>query len=59
MPLADFGTANLSNSIVDGSAIGTFSPVQITLVNSSGQDKDTVSALSNNENFSATWVRAS
>ena len=59
LPLADFGTVNLSNSIVDGSAIGTFSPVQITMVNSSGQDKDTVSALSSGENFSATWVRSS
>jgi hypothetical protein len=59
LPLANFGTVHLSNSIVNGSAIGTFSPVGITMVNNSGQDKDTISALSSNENFSATWVRAS
>jgi hypothetical protein len=59
LPLADFGTVHMSNSIANGSAIGSLSHVEITMVNNSGQDKDTVSALSNNENFSATWVRAS
>jgi hypothetical protein len=59
LPLADFGTVNLSGSIVDGAAIGTLSPTGITMVNSRGQDKDTISALTSNENFSATWVRAS
>jgi hypothetical protein len=29
------------------------------MVNNSGQDKDTVSALSGGTAFSATWVRAS
>jgi len=59
LPLANFGTVNLSSSLVNGSAIGSFSPVGITMVNNSGADKDTISALSGNENFSATWVRAS
>jgi hypothetical protein len=59
LPLADFGTVNVSNSIVDGAAIGTLDPVEIIMIDSSGRDKDTVSALSGNENFSATWVRAS
>ena len=58
LPLANFGTVHLSNSIVDGAAIGTFSPVGITMVDNSGRDKDTITALSSNENFSATWVRA-
>jgi Peptidase A4 family len=58
LPLANFGTVHLSNSIVDGSAIGTFSPVGITMIDNSGRDKDTITALSSNENFSATWVRA-
>jgi hypothetical protein len=58
LPLADFGTAHLSNSVVDGSPIGDTSPEQITMVDNSGRDKDTVSSLSSNENFSATWVRA-
>jgi hypothetical protein len=59
LPLANFGTVHLSNSLVNGSSIGSFSPTQITMVNSSGQDKDTVSALSGGTSFSATWVRAS
>ena len=46
LPLANFGTVHLSNSLVNGSSIGSFSPDQITMVNNSGADKDTVSALS-------------
>jgi hypothetical protein len=59
LPLADFGTINVSDSIVDGAAIGTLDPAEIIMIDSSGRDKDTVSALSSNKNFSATWVRAS
>jgi hypothetical protein len=59
LPLADFGTVNVSGSVVDGSAIGSFSPEEITMIDSSNRDKDTVSSLSSSENFSATWVRAS
>ncbi|MBO0802271.1 MAG: hypothetical protein J2P25_04245 [Nocardiopsaceae bacterium] len=55
LPLADFGTVNFSNSQVDGAAIGNDSPTEITMTNSSGADKDTVSSLSGGENFSATW----
>ena len=58
LPLANFGTVHLSNSLVNGSSIGSFSPDQITMVNNSGADKDTVSALSGGTSFSATWVRA-
>jgi hypothetical protein len=59
LPLADFGTVNVSDSVVDGSPIGDLSPTQIIMVDSSGHDKDTVSSLSSDENFSATWERAS
>jgi Peptidase A4 family len=59
LPLADFGTVNISDSLVDGAAIGSTDPAEIIMINNSGQDKDTVSALSDNENFSATWVRSS
>jgi hypothetical protein len=58
LPLADFGTVNFSNSEVDGSPIGDSAPVQIIMVDNSGRVKDTVSSLSNNENFSVTWERA-
>jgi hypothetical protein len=58
LPLADFGTVNFSSSLVNGAAIGNTSPTEITMVNNSGTDKDTVSSLSGGESFSATWKRA-
>ena len=59
LPLADFGTVNVSDSVVDGDPIGDLDPTQIIMVDTSGNDKDTVSSLSDEENFSATWERAS
>jgi len=59
LPLADFGTANFSDSTVDAEPIGDLSPVQIAMVDTSGKAKDSVSSLSGNENFSATWLSAS
>ena len=58
LPLANFGTVHVSNSMADGSPIGDLSPVQIYMTDSSGRTRDTVSSLSSEENFSATWVRA-
>ena len=58
LPLANFGTVHLSNSVVDGSPIGEESPVQIYMTDSSGKTRDTVSSLTSEENFSATWVAA-
>jgi hypothetical protein len=55
LPLADFGTAKFTRSAVNGSAIGNFSPAQI-IMESGGTQKDSVSALSNGTNFSATWL---
>ncbi len=40
-------------------AIGTLDPAEIIMIDNSGRDKDTDSALTSNENFSATWVGAS
>ncbi len=60
LPLTDFGTVNITGSLANGSALGNAGGVtQIIMVNSSGQDKDTVSSLSGGENFSATWLRSS
>jgi peptidase A4-like protein len=56
LPLADFGTVKFSDSLVDGSAIGNYSPVSIDMTNTSGTGKDTISSLSGGENFSGTWV---
>jgi hypothetical protein len=59
LPLADFGTVSLSGSTANGSAIGNDSGItQITMVNNSGQDKDSCSGLSGGENFSCTWLRS-
>lgn len=58
LPLADFGTVSFTSSIVNGSAIGSFNPTEIIMVDNSGRDKDTVSALSGGESFSATWLRS-
>lgn len=58
LPLANFGTASFTGATANGTAIGTHSPTQIIMVNNSGQDKDSVSGLSSNANFSATWLRS-
>jgi hypothetical protein len=31
---------------------------EITMINNSGQDKDSVTSLSGGENFGATWLRS-
>ena len=58
LPLANFGTVNFSNATANGSAIGNFGPTQITMVDGSGRQKDSVSSLSGGGSFSATWHRA-
>jgi len=55
LPLANFGTANFTNSAANGSAIGNFSPTEIIMKSGSTQ-KDSISALSGGTNFSATWL---
>ncbi len=59
LPLANFGTVNYSVSTANGSSLGTQNPVQIIMVNNSGQDKDTTSAINGSGGFSNTWVRSS
>ncbi len=59
LPLADFNTVNISGSLANGAALGNAGGVtEITMVNNSGQAKDSVSSLSGGENFSATWLRS-
>ena len=59
LPLANFGTVNITGSLANGSALGNAGGVtEITMINNSGQAKDSVSSLSGGENFSATWLRA-
>jgi hypothetical protein len=56
LPLADFHTVNFSSATIDGSAIN--GATKITMVDSSGQDKDSVSSVGSGGSFSATWLRA-
>jgi len=57
--LTDFGTVDITGATTSGGAIGTASldPEEIIIVDSRGRDEDTVSNLTGNENFSATWLR--
>ena len=59
LPLADFGTMSFTGSTANGSAIGNAGGVtEITMIDNSGRDKDSISSLSGGENFSATWLRS-
>jgi len=57
LPLANFGTANFTNSAANGSAIGNFGPTEIIMKAGSTQ-KDSISALSGGTSFGATWLRS-
>ncbi|HET9896055.1 MAG TPA: G1 family glutamic endopeptidase [Streptosporangiaceae bacterium] len=59
LPLADFHTVTYSSSAANGTSIGSQNPTSITMVNSSGADKDTTSAINSSGGFSNTWVRSS
>ena len=59
LPLTDFGTMSFTGSMANGSAIGNAGGLtEIIMVDNSGRDKDSISALSGGENFSATWLRS-
>jgi hypothetical protein len=57
LPLANFGTVNLSASEANGQAIGNFSPTEIIMQSGSTQ-KDSISALSGGTSFSGTWLHS-
>ncbi|HEY7144813.1 MAG TPA: G1 family glutamic endopeptidase [Streptosporangiaceae bacterium] len=57
LPLADFGTVSFSSCQSNGSAIGSQSPIQITMVNNKGVAKDSVSTLTGGTSFTASWLR--
>ncbi len=59
LPLAHFSPVTFTSASVNGSAIGNFRPTKITMVNSSGVDKDSVSSLSGGNKFTVTWLRSS
>jgi Peptidase A4 family len=64
LPLADFGTVNYTTAAdIEGSgsstSMGTQSAIAITMVDSSGADKDSTSSISGSGSFSNTWIRSS
>ena len=58
LPLANFGTVSYSVSAANGTSLGTQNPVQIIMVNNSGQQKDSTSSISSGGAFSNTWLRS-
>jgi Peptidase A4 family len=58
LPLAHFSPVTFTNATVDGSAIGNADPTQIVMVDGGGRAKDSISALSGGNSFTATWLRA-
>jgi hypothetical protein len=58
LPLANFGTVSYSVSKANGTSLGTQNPVQIIMVDSSGKQKDSTSAINSGGGFSNTWLRS-
>jgi hypothetical protein len=58
LPLAHFSPVTFSSATVNGKTIGSLSPTKITMVDSSGQAKDSVSALSGGNSFTVTRLRS-
>jgi hypothetical protein len=59
LPLTDFGTVSITGSEANGAALGSAGGLtEIIMVDNAGREKDTVSALTDGENFSATWERS-
>lgn len=59
LPLANFGTVNYFGSTVNGGRLALLYPVQIVMLNDSGQPKDATGPLSFGGAFSNTWLRSS
>lgn len=54
LPLANFGTVKFTDSLANGTAIGSHSPIKITM-ESGGVVKAQPGTLSSNKNFSVSW----
>jgi hypothetical protein len=59
LPLANFGTVSYTAADANGSSMAGQSPTSITMVNSSGADKDSTSSISSSGAFSNKWIRSS
>jgi Peptidase A4 family len=59
LPLSDFGTVTYGSSTANGTSLGSQSPTEIIMVDNSGLDKDSTSAINSSGGFSNTWIRSS
>src|SRR3984957_8137298 len=59
LPLADFKPISYSPPSANGRSLGGQSPIAITMINNSGQDKDSTSSIGSGGAFSNTWIRSS
>ena len=58
LPLADFGTVSYSTSTANGTSLGSQSPTEIIMIDNSGAQKDSTSAISSGGAFGNTWIRS-
>lgn len=58
LPLADFGTVNYSAATANGVSLASLDPTEIIMVDNSGLEKDSTSAISSSGAFSNTWIRS-
>ena len=58
LPLANFGTVTYSVSAANGTSLGSQNETGIVMIDNSGQDKDSTSAINGSGGFSNTWLRS-
>lgn len=58
LPLANFGTVNYTGSSDNSSSMGTQSPTEIIIVDGSGRQEDSTTAISSTGAFGNTWIRS-
>ncbi len=59
LPLADFGTVGYTGATANGTSLASHDPTEIIMIDNSGLDKDSTSAISSAGAFSNTWIRSS
>jgi len=58
LPLADFGTVSYTGATANGTSLASLSPTEIIMVDNSGLQEDSTSAISSSGAFSNTWIRS-
>jgi len=58
LPLAHFSSVPFSGDTANGHTFGSLGATKITMVNNSGQAKDSISSTNGGTSFTATWLRS-